>query len=55
MVTGNFDGSDGVLKFKQSFGGTPYRTIGWLEKPLKPMLYRINQTIKTLIGHNDER
>lgn len=55
MVTGNFDGSDGVLKFKQSFGGTPYRTIGWFEKPLKPMLYRVNQVIKTLIGHNDER
>lgn len=49
MVTGKFDGSDGVLRFKQSFNGKTYRTVGLFEKPLKPISWRIDHIIKKLL------
>lgn len=56
MVTGLFDGSDGVLKFKQLFNGTTYRTLGWFEKPLQPIKYYADRLVKKITGHaNDVR
>lgn len=53
MITGKFDGSDGVLRFKQSFGGMTYRTIGWFEKPLNGFLYRIDNMLKKILGRKN--
>ena len=55
MVTGNFDGTDGILKFKQSFGGQTYQTIGWFEKPLNTAKYQINRWMKKLLGRSGVR
>ncbi|HJC03967.1 MAG TPA: aminoacyltransferase [Candidatus Ligilactobacillus avistercoris] len=56
MVTGLFDGSDGVLKFKQLFNGATYRTLGWFEKPLQPVKYCLDRIVKKVTGHaNDIR
>lgn len=54
MVTGKFDGTDGVLKFKQLFKGATFRTMGWFEKPLQPMRYGIDHIIKTILGHGND-
>lgn len=48
-VDGIFDGSDGVLKFKQSFGGHVEELMGnfqWKAKPMKYALYHALKTIK---------
>ncbi|MDU4029653.1 MAG: peptidoglycan bridge formation glycyltransferase FemA/FemB family protein, partial [Enterococcus faecalis] len=48
-VDGVFDGSDGVLKFKQSFGGHVEELMGnfqWKAKPMKYALYHALKTIK---------
>ncbi|HJC03966.1 MAG TPA: aminoacyltransferase [Candidatus Ligilactobacillus avistercoris] len=55
MVTGLFDGTDGVLKFKQLFEGNTYQTIGWFEKPLKPMLYYMNTLIRKILRKEEIR
>ena len=55
MVTGLFDGTDGVLKFKQLFGGNTYQTIGWFEKPLKPVLYHVNTLIRKTLRKEEIR
>ncbi|MFK5676314.1 peptidoglycan bridge formation glycyltransferase FemA/FemB family protein [Ligilactobacillus sp. LYQ60] len=54
MVTGLFDGSDGVLKFKQLFNGATYRTLGWFEKPLRPVRFYLDRVVKKLTGHIDD-
>ena len=48
-VDGVFDGSDGVLKLKQSFGGHVEELMGnfqWKAKPMKYALYHALKTIK---------
>ncbi|MFK5676315.1 peptidoglycan bridge formation glycyltransferase FemA/FemB family protein [Ligilactobacillus sp. LYQ60] len=55
MVTGLFDGTDGVLKFKQLFKGNTYQTIGWFEKPLKPFRYYVNTLIRKALRKEEIR
>jgi alanine adding enzyme len=48
-IDGVFDGSDGVLKFKQSFGGTIEELMGsfqWTLQPFKYSLYSFLKKIK---------
>lgn len=49
-VTGNFDGSDGVLKFKQSFNGETLETAGVFTRPVRPFAYKVVQDLKHLTG-----
>ncbi|HFU3800670.1 TPA: aminoacyltransferase [Streptococcus suis] len=49
-ITGEFDGSDSVLRFKQNFNGYIVRKTGTFRYYPRSLRYRIIQTIKTLIG-----
>ncbi|HFU3985480.1 TPA: aminoacyltransferase [Streptococcus suis] len=49
-ITGLFDGSDGVLRFKQNFNGYIVRKTGTFRYYPRPLRYRIIQTIKKIIG-----
>ncbi len=49
-VTGLFDGSDGVLKFKQSFNGYTYETGGEFSRPIRPVLYGLVNLLKKVTG-----
>ncbi|HFI0634631.1 TPA: aminoacyltransferase [Streptococcus suis] len=49
-ITGLFDGSDGVLRFKQNFNGYIIRKTGTFRYYPRPLRYRIIQTIKKIIG-----
>ncbi|MDR2465420.1 MAG: aminoacyltransferase, partial [Streptococcaceae bacterium] len=40
-IQGKFDGSDGVLKFKQSFNGHVEEKVGYFETPIRPITYKI--------------
>lgn len=51
-VTGLFDGTDGVLKFKQSFNGLTYETAGVFTRPVRPMTYKLVQGLKKLTGRD---
>ncbi len=48
-ITGQFDGSDGVLRFKQNYNGYITRTIGTFRYYPYPLKYKIIQFIKNLI------
>ena len=49
-ITGQFDGSDGVLRFKQNYNGYITRTTGTFRYYPHPFKYKIIQFIKKLIG-----
>ncbi|NRG69148.1 aminoacyltransferase [Streptococcus suis] len=49
-IQGIFDGSDGVLRFKQNFNGYIVRKTGTFRYYPRPLRFRIIQTIKKLIG-----
>ncbi|HFI0351180.1 TPA: aminoacyltransferase [Streptococcus suis] len=49
-ITGVFDGSDGVLRFKQNFNGYIVRKTGTFRYYPRPLRYRIIQIIKKIIG-----
>ncbi|HFH9837466.1 TPA: aminoacyltransferase [Streptococcus suis] len=49
-ITGNFDGSDGVLRFKQNFGGFIARRMGTFRYYPNPLKYKVIQLIKKLVG-----
>lgn len=49
-ITGQFDGSDGVLRFKQNFNGYIIRKMGtFLYHPF-PIKYRLIQVMKKILG-----
>ncbi|BAK20793.1 tRNA-dependent lipid II-Ala--L-alanine ligase [Melissococcus plutonius ATCC 35311] len=49
-ISGNFDGSDGVLKFKESFNGYAEKKIGTFQLITKPTKYRLYQLLKKIKG-----
>ncbi|GKT04149.1 aminoacyltransferase [Furfurilactobacillus entadae] len=49
-VSGVFDGSDGVLKFKQSFNGVTQEMLGTFVKPIRPVQYRLYELLKRVLG-----
>ncbi|MGV0168859.1 peptidoglycan bridge formation glycyltransferase FemA/FemB family protein [Furfurilactobacillus sp. WILCCON 0119] len=49
-VSGNFDGSDGVLMFKQGFGGVTRENIGVFDYSVRPVVERAYTLIKRLLG-----
>jgi putative peptidoglycan branched peptide synthesis protein; alanine adding enzyme; beta-lactam resistance factor murN len=48
-VTGHFDGSDGVLRFKQNFNGYIVRKMGTFHYYPNPLKYRLLNTIKKIL------
>jgi alanine adding enzyme len=51
-VKGVFDGSDGVLRFKQSFAGHTYRYLGIFTVPVHPLKNSFANALKTLLRRN---
>ncbi|SJZ71592.1 alanine adding enzyme [Pilibacter termitis] len=47
-IDGNFDGSDGVLKFKQSFTGVVEEKIGSFDLVIQPMKYKFYQMLRRI-------
>jgi alanine adding enzyme len=47
-INGNFDGSDGVLKFKQSFTGNVEEKIGSFDLVIQPIKYKIYNSLRNL-------
>jgi len=52
-VQGVFDGSDGVLRFKQSFTGYTYKYLGIYTITTNPFKYRLASSIKKILGRAD--
>lgn len=52
-VAGLFDGSDGVLAFKQSFGGLTEERLGTFTKPVRPVVYHLYEALKKITGRNE--
>lgn len=48
-VSGEFDGHDGVLKFKQSFSGYTEEMIGTFDLIVQPLKYQIYQALRGLV------
>ncbi|TCD46702.1 aminoacyltransferase [Streptococcus sp. X16XC17] len=51
-ITGLFDGSDGVLRFKQNFNGFIVRKMGTFRYYPRPLKFKVLQSIKRIIGRN---
>lgn len=51
-ITGEFDGSDGVLRFKQNFNGYIIRKMGTFRYYPSPIKYKFIQGIKKLLGRH---
>ena len=49
-ISGNFDGSDGVLKFKQNFGGYITQKVGEFAYYPQPVKYKLIQGMKKILG-----
>ncbi|MGY3778283.1 aminoacyltransferase [Isobaculum melis] len=49
-VSGLFDGSDGVLKFKQSFTGYVEEHIGSFDLIVNPVKYKLYTALKNVVG-----
>lgn len=49
-ITGKFDGSDGVLRFKQNFNGSIVRKMGTFRYYPHPLKYKSIQFIKKILG-----
>lgn len=49
-IMGEFDGSDGVLRFKQNFNGYITRKMGTFRYYPKPFKYKVIQAIKAILG-----
>lgn len=49
-IQGIFDGSDGVLRFKQNFNGYITRKMGTFRYYPRPLKYKVIQGIKKLLG-----
>lgn len=51
-IMGIFDGSDGVLRFKQNFNGYIVRKMGTFRYYPQPLKYKAIQGVKKLLGRN---
>lgn len=48
-VSGCFDGSDGVLKFKEAFQGEVEQLVGNFVKPVRPLRYKLYKALKAIV------
>ncbi|HHR8875828.1 TPA: peptidoglycan bridge formation glycyltransferase FemA/FemB family protein, partial [Streptococcus agalactiae] len=48
-IQGNFDGSDGVLRFKQNFNGYIVRKMGTFRYYPNPLKYKSIQLLKKIL------
>ena len=48
-ITGHFDSSDGVLRFKQNFNGYIVRKMGTFRYYPRPLRYKLLNTIKKIL------
>ena len=51
-IQGIFDGSDGVLRFKQNFNGYIVRKMGTFRYYPSPLKYKMISLIKKLLGRS---
>ena len=51
-IQGIFDGSDGVLRFKQNFNGYIVRKMGTFRYYPNPLKYKLISLIKKLLGRS---
>ncbi|MBS5351781.1 peptidoglycan bridge formation glycyltransferase FemA/FemB family protein, partial [Streptococcus sp.] len=51
-IQGIFDGSDGVLRFKQNFNGYIVRKMGTFRYYPNPLKYKMISLIKKLLGRS---
>ena len=51
-IQGIFDGSDGVLRFKQNFNGYIVRKMGTFRYYPRPLKYKMISLIKKLLGRS---
>jgi len=51
-IQGIFDGSDGVLRFKQNFNGHIVRKMGTFRYYPKPLRYKTIQGLKKVLGRS---
>lgn len=51
-ISGTFDGSDGVLRFKTSFNGHAQQLVGAFELPVNPLKYKVYRALKKLLGRS---
>ncbi|GAB2026521.1 peptidoglycan bridge formation glycyltransferase FemA/FemB family protein [Lactovum odontotermitis] len=51
-ITGNFDGTDGVLQFKENFNGCPLRKVGSFCYYPHPAKYKLIQLVKKILRRN---
>lgn len=49
-ITGEFDGTDGVLRFKQNFNGSITRKMGTFHYYPRPLKYKMIQGLKKILG-----
>jgi len=49
-INGEFDGSDGVFRFKTEFNGTADQLIGEFEYPINKLKYRLYKFMKKILG-----
>ncbi|WP_366535480.1 peptidoglycan bridge formation glycyltransferase FemA/FemB family protein, partial [Streptococcus pneumoniae] len=49
-IQGIFDGSDGVLRFKQNFNGYIVRKAGTFRYHPSPLKYKAIQLLKKIVG-----
>ena len=50
VIQGIFDGSDGVLRFKQNFNGYIVRKVGTFRYHPSPLKYKAIQLFKKILG-----
>ena len=51
-IQGIFDGSDGVLRFKQNFNGYIVRKMGTFRYYPSPLKYKLISLVKKLLGRS---
>ena len=51
-IDAGFDGSDGVLRFKQNFNGYIVRKMGTFRYYPQPLKYKAIQGVKKLLGRS---
>lgn len=49
-IQGTFDGSDGVLHFKQSFRGIAVEKVGYFSYYSRPLKFKLLNSLKTILG-----
>lgn len=49
-ISGEFDGSDGVFKFKKEFNGQPVQMLGEFEYPIRHLKHKMYKSLKRILN-----